>query len=154
MCFWVQRVNGLVIHWCKHETKCVSECNMSIISYNSVVDICGCYVSMVTSSPSNLHESLLQPQYKENFKQYFINLIGVHTYCRLFTFLHFDCRSVFLFFTIIYWWDEECGHIRQIVKMHYFFNRGPQALTVTWVSETLHWFLVKRAHICISTAPS
>ena len=33
-------------------------------------------------------------------------------------------------------------------------TRGPQALTVTWVSETLHWLLVKRAHICISTAPS
>ena len=33
-------------------------------------------------------------------------------------------------------------------------TRGPQALTVTWVLETLHWLLVRRAHICISTAPS
>ena len=32
-------------------------------------------------------------------------------------------------------------------------TRGPQALTVTWVSETLHWILVRRVHICISTAP-
>ena len=34
------------------------------------------------------------------------------------------------------------------------YNKRPEALTVTWVSETLHWLLVKRAHICISTAPS
>ena len=33
-------------------------------------------------------------------------------------------------------------------------TRGPQALTVTWVSKTLHWLLVRGAHICISTAPS
>ena len=33
-------------------------------------------------------------------------------------------------------------------------TRGPQALTVTWVSETLHWLLVRGAHIRISTAPS
>ena len=31
---------------------------------------------------------------------------------------------------------------------------GPQALTVTWVSETLNSLLFWRAHICISTAPS
>ena len=35
-----------------------------------------------------------------------------------------------------------------------FRTRGPWALTVTWVSETLHWLLVRRARICISTAPS
>ena len=28
-------------------------------------------------------------------------------------------------------------------------TRGPRALTVTWVSETLHWLLVRRAHISI-----
>ena len=39
-------------------------------------------------------------------------------------------------------------------KILQYKTRGPQALTVTWVSETLHWLLVKRAHICISTAPS
>ena len=33
-------------------------------------------------------------------------------------------------------------------------TRGPQALTVTWVSQTLHLLLVGGAHICISTAPS
>ena len=33
-------------------------------------------------------------------------------------------------------------------SVHY--TRGPQALTVTWASETLHWILVSRAHICIS----
>ena len=31
-------------------------------------------------------------------------------------------------------------------------TRGPQALTVTWVSETLLWLLIKMAYICISTA--
>mgnify|MGYP003691515591 CR=1 FL=1 len=30
-------------------------------------------------------------------------------------------------------------------------TRGPQTLTVTWVSEILHWLLVRGAHICIST---
>ena len=33
-------------------------------------------------------------------------------------------------------------------------TRGLQALTVTWVSETLHRLLVRRAYICISTALS
>ena len=33
-------------------------------------------------------------------------------------------------------------------------TRGPQTLTVTWVSETLHQLLIRRAHICISTSPS
>ena len=33
-------------------------------------------------------------------------------------------------------------------------KRGPLALTVTRVSETLHWLLVRRAHIGISTAAS
>ena len=28
-------------------------------------------------------------------------------------------------------------------------TRGPQALTVTWVSGTLHWLLVRGAHICV-----
>ena len=27
------------------------------------------------------------------------------------------------------------------------YKRGPQAVTVTWVSETLHWLHVRRAHI-------
>ena len=33
-------------------------------------------------------------------------------------------------------------------------TKGPQALTVIWVSETSHWLLMRRAHICISTALS
>ena len=43
---------------------------------------------------------------------------------------------------------------------HYMLNiattetRGPRALMVTWVSEPLPWLLVRRAHICISIAPS
>ena len=38
-------------------------------------------------------------------------------------------------------------------SMDYNFMWGPnkdtQALSVTWVSETIHWLLVRRAHICI-----
>ena len=45
-------------------------------------------------------------------------------------------------------------HLNSKAFVCLFITRGPQALTVTWVSETLHWLLVKRAHICISTAPS
>ena len=33
-------------------------------------------------------------------------------------------------------------------------TRGPQALMLTWVLETLHRLFVRKAHICISTAPS
>ena len=47
------------------------------------------------------------------------------------------------------------GYLVQSLVDIGLFNptRGPQALTVTWVSETLHWILVRRVHICISTAP-
>ena len=34
----------------------------------------------------------------------------------------------------------------------YIVTRGPRAWMVTWVSETLQWLLVRRAHTCISTA--
>ena len=44
-----------------------------------------------------------------------------------------------------------CGHISHIVKT---LTRGLQAITVTWVSETQPWLVVRRAHICITTAPS
>ena len=39
--------------------------------------------------------------------------------------------------------------------MNFLLTRGPQALTITYmcVSETLHWLLVKRAHICIYQYP-
>ena len=33
-------------------------------------------------------------------------------------------------------------------------TRGPRALTVTWVSQTLHLLLVRRAHFCRSTGPA
>ena len=41
-------------------------------------------------------------------------------------------------------------------KIHKFIfkTRGPQALTVTWMSirEYIHWLLVRRAYICIWTS--
>ena len=55
------------------------------------------------------------------------------------------------------WFHNEVNSYSQntfIILLTSSLTRGPQALTVTWVSETLHWLLVKRAHICISTAPS
>ena len=44
--------------------------------------------------------------------------------------------------------------MRNFLLLLHFKTRGPQALTVTWVSETLHRLLVRRAHICISRTPS
>ena len=37
--------------------------------------------------------------------------------------------------------------LRRWKYMYMYKTRGPQAFTVTWVSETLHWLLVRGAHI-------
>ena len=46
----------------------------------------------------------------------------------------------------IRWWNK--GGI------HYcsYQNNSPWALAVIWVSETLHWRIVRSVHICITTA--
>ena len=48
------------------------------------------------------------------------------------------------------WPKNEFANIPIVNWFHLNLTRGPQAVTVTWVSETLHWLLVRWAHICIS----
>ena len=56
-------------------------------------------------------------------------------------------------FTKLFWRFQV--HVNYSIKSaDHLITRGPWALTVPWVSETLHWLLVRRTRICISTAPS
>ena len=43
---------------------------------------------------------------------------------------------------------SDSGNIMTDIFCRTFFEKRPQTLTVTSVSETLHWLLVRRAHIC------
>ena len=80
--------------------------------------------------------------------------------CKLFTFSSYSQEPLGQFQpnltqSILGWWGFNFvqmkgprpfprGDNKEIAKIHWqTLTRGPQALTVTWVSETLHWLLVK-----------
>ena len=49
--------------------------------------------------------------------------------------------------------NKKEGNIKKYNNNSDLLKQQAQALTVTWVSETLHWLPVRRAYICISAAP-